>query len=68
MALTALIRGGMERRRVAKELNGKAWSGEAKRRIATERLCVEPQRQSKAKKCSATAKLGIDMLSNGKAQ
>ncbi len=68
MALTALIRGGMARRRVAKELSGKAWFGEARRRIATEKLCVELQRQSKAKKCPATAKLGIDMLSNGKAQ
>lgn len=68
MALTALIRGGMARRRVAKELNGKAWFGEARRRIATEKLCVELQRQSKAERCVATAKLGIDMLSNGKAQ
>ena len=48
MALTALIRGGMARRRVAKELSGKAWFGEAKRGIATEKLCVELQRQSKA--------------------
>lgn len=30
MALTALIRGGMARRRVAKELSGKAWFGEAR--------------------------------------
>jgi hypothetical protein len=55
MALTALIRGGMARRRVAKELSGKAWFGEAKRGIATEKLCVELQRQSKAEKCVATA-------------
>lgn len=55
MALTALIRGGMARRRVAKELSGKAWFGEAKRGIATEKLCVELQRQSKAERCVATA-------------
>lgn len=53
--MTALIRGGMVRRRVAKELNGKAWCGEARRRIATEKLCVELQRQSKAERCVATA-------------
>ena len=55
MALTALIRGGMVRRRVAKELNGKAWCGEARRRIATEKLCIELQRLSKAERCVATA-------------
>ena len=38
-----------------------AWQSVEKHRI-------ELQRQSKAKKCHATAKLGIDMLSNGKAQ
>lgn len=42
--------------------------GVARRGIVTEKLRIESQRQSKAKKCPATAKLGIDMLSNGKAQ
>jgi hypothetical protein len=43
MALTALIRGG------------KAWLGEARRRIATEKLCIELQRQSKDERRMATA-------------
>ena len=53
--MTARIRGGMARRRVAKELSGKAWFGEAKRRIATEKLCIELQRQSEAERCVAKA-------------
>lgn len=63
--MTALIRGGMARRRVAKELNGKEWCGEARRRIATEKLCVELQRQSKAERCVATAKHGIKKQRQG---
>lgn len=42
--------------------------GVARRGIVTEKLCIELKRQSKDEKCVATAKLGIDMLSNGKAQ
>lgn len=51
--------------RMAPHRTAAAWQGIE---IATEKLCIELQRQSKAKKCPAAAKLGIDMLSNGKAQ
>lgn len=75
MALTALIRGGMARRRVAKELSGKAWFGEAKRRIATEKLCVELQRHCLERQgegyevnCCAVALRSTDRQGEGMAE
>ena len=59
MALMALIRG---------ETAWFVWNRTAAAWQSVEKHRIELQRQSKAKKCPATEKRSIDMLSNGKAQ